>query len=230
MPDTLFDHYFAQGDLELGGYRVQALVQDARAAFARKAVFPFLADVTALAQAMHSVMDTALALRRARPGALSATTFEQGDVQREASPLEVPSEAEAFARWACALLDPLVHEGRTVFRFAGAHVTLEPVGVLPACAREGYLFLEGDGWQAYRFAAYLLGPSLGAELHATPVDDARALTPAALRRALVARFPEMPAPATFSLHSDLDFPTEATLLPVAGRKLPPFLFGSIGLA
>ncbi len=229
--DSLFRHYFADGDLELGGYRVQALAQNARAAFTRNAVFPHLGDVAALSHALHDFTGQIDQLREARPGALDGLSVQMGDVQRQASPFGVPLNAEAFARWACELLDPLVHEGQTILSFAQHEVTLDVVGLLPACAREGYLLIEQrTGWQAYRFAAYLLSASQAAELRVDAVAGVYATSPEALKKMLLTACPDLPIPATFCLHSDIAFPVEATLIPVAGRKLPPLLFGTPGVA
>ena len=125
--DTLFRHYFADGDLELGGYRVQALVQNARSAFARNAVFPHLGDVAALSHALHDFTGQIDQLREARPGVLDGVDTQTGETRRGPSPFGAPLHAEAFARWACELLDPLVHEGQTILSFAQHEVTLDVV-------------------------------------------------------------------------------------------------------
>lgn len=225
MLDPDFSPYFADGDFELGGYRVQALAQQARIAFTRNAVFPHLTSVSRLTTALQGLLTELHTLRGARPGALGPGFSDDAETP------DVLASAEAFARWAYGLLTPLVHEGETILDFARENVQLEPVGVLPTSAREGYLLVRQDGaWRAYRFAAFILRSSDEAALHASLVPDLEADTPAALKALLLSGFPDLPVPATFCLQSEFTFPAEATLLPVAGRKLPPLLWGLPGAA
>jgi len=47
--------------------------------------------------------------------------------------------------------------------------------------------------------------------------------PHALKRFLVDRYPDLPNPATYRVASELHFPVEETMLPVAKRKLLHYL-------
>ncbi len=226
MADALFSRYFADGDFELGGYRLQALHHEARQAFRRNAVFPHLNQVQELAQAMRGVLNELYTLRGAHPD-----SFGPGFAEDHAGTTDVLHATEAFAHWACELLEPLAHEGKTLLQFAQEHVHLAPVGVQPARAHEGYLLVEQhQSWRAYRFSAYVLRAADEAELHAEAIGAVEAASPEALKTALLGAFPDLAVPATFCLRSEFAFPPEATLLPVAGRKLPPLLWGAPGLA
>lgn len=221
MLDPDFNPYFADGDFELGTYRVEALAQQARTAYTRSAVFPHLKHVSGLVHALRGLLDSLEGIRGARPGPSAD----------EAAEPDALAETEEFVRWACSRLDPLVHEGETILQFAQDNVYLEPVGVLPSRPHEGYLLVPtGRLWQAYRFTAYVLRTTDEAAMQAERIEGAEDASPAALKEALRGSFPDLPVPATFCVQTEFSFPAEATLLPVAGRKLPPLLWSAPGRA
>jgi hypothetical protein len=55
-------------------------------------------------------------------------------------------------------------------------------------------------------------------------------SPQALKLSLMEERRELPNPATYFFDSDLDFPYEATMLPVAKRKLMRYLYADTGKA
>jgi len=225
MPAFSFDLFVVASDAEAAEYRVLAGLQEARSAFARSRVYPHLADLIALRRALTGLVEGAERLEGGAPARVVGVDWEAGKVVHEKSDLEGAPLALDLARWALPRLEVVIEEGRTLFEFVDSHAALESVGVVPRYQAEGFLLLpdpEG-GWRAVRYAVSLLAGEDGAyrALRTTPVGvTLPALAPPALwKEALAAACADLPAPATFRVETDVAFPLEETVLPVAKRKL-----------
>jgi hypothetical protein len=220
-------HFAAASDEEAARYRILAGLQEARRAFGRSRVYPHLADLIRLRRALNAFLDGVDQLREARPGRVTGVDWESGTLLHDPEDEDPPLLAEGLARWALPHLADVLDEGRTLFEFVDEHAALAAVGLLPAYQQEGYLLVpdEEDGahFLALRYAVSILTDESGRyrSLRTTPVAvTLPALSPpGAWKEAFAATYPELPAPAIFRLDTDVPFPVEATVLPVAKRKL-----------
>ena len=220
-------HFAAASDEEAARYRVLAGLQEARHAFARSRVYPHLADLIRLRRALAAFLGAADKVREARPGRVTGIDWESGALVRDPEDVEPPLLAEDLARWALPLLTDALEEGRTLFEFVDEHADLAAVGLLPTYQQEGYLLVPDDEAEghvlALRYAVSVLADESGRyrSLRTKPVEaDVPPLAPpSAWKEALAGAFPDLPAPAVFRLDTDVPFPIEETVLPVAKRKL-----------
>ncbi len=226
MPALTLATFTAAADPEAARYRVLAGLQEARHAFGRSCVYPHLSDLIAVRRALREVLDGAARVRDAHPGRLSGVDWETGALRYDASAFDAaPLLAEDLARWALPHLDATIDEGRTLFEFVDEHAALEAVGLMPTYRQEGYLLVPrpDGGLLVLRYAVSALTGEDGRyrSLRTTPVvvDLAPLAPPHAWKAALTAACPDLPAPATFRVDTDLPFPVEETVLPVAKRKL-----------
>ena len=220
-------HFAAASDEEAAHYRVLAGLQEARHAFARTRVYPHLAELIRLRRALTAFLDGVDRFREARPGRVTGVDWEAGALVRDPEDDEPPLLAEDLAPWALPLLTDVIEEGRTLFEFVDEHADLAAVGLLPSYQQEGYLLVPdgdaGGGFLALRYAVSVLTDESGryrslrtriVEAEVPPLAP-----PSVWKEFLTAAFPDLPAPATFRLDSDVAFPVEETMLPVAKRKL-----------
>jgi hypothetical protein len=219
------DCFAAASDEEAARYRILAGLQEARHAFDRTRVYPYLADLIRLRRALAAFLEGVDHFREARRGRVTGVDWEAGTLLRDPQDEDPPLLAEGLARWALPLLTDVLEEGRTLFEFVDEHAALAAVGLIPSYQQEGYLLVPGadGGLFALRYAVSVLADERGRyrSLRTTPVAaDLPPLAPAAVwKEALAAAFPDLPAPATFRLDTDVPFPVEETVLPVAKRKL-----------
>lgn len=223
MPALTLDLFSTATDPEAARYRVLAGLQEARHAFGQSRVYPHLADLIALRRELGAFLD---ALGRHRDGArervvgLDADTLELR-TDGAASP---PLLAEALAEWALPHLAEAIDEGRTLFDFVDQQAALAVVGLVPPYVDEGVLVVDDDGTaRAVRYALGVLTAPDGRyrSLRTQPLDvelDPMA-PPARWADALREACPELPALALYRLDSDVAFPYDETLLPIAKRKL-----------
>ncbi|MEM1042673.1 MAG: hypothetical protein AAGI91_08600 [Bacteroidota bacterium] len=211
-------------DEESTRYRVLHGLQEARRAFGENAVYPHLADLIHLHEAMQEVADGSDALRGR--GQITGIDLNQGTLRYE--PMDEPAFLfETLIAWASPLVEEVIEEGRAIFDFVDEHTEVEAVGIVPSYQDEGYLLVPDSGVvRILRYAVSIFTRhderfrSLRTAAVGTASADAQAHD---LKQRLVAEHPDLPAPATYRLATDLDFPVEATILPVAKRKLLQYL-------
>lgn len=226
MPALSLDLFVAACDAEAAEYRIRAGLLEAHRAFVHNHVYPHLGDLIGLRRTLAALVDGADRVHEGLPGRVVGVDWEEGAVVHEKAELDGPPLlALELARWALPLVDAVIEEGRTLYEFVDAHAALEAVGLVPAYQREGFLLVPepAGGWLALRYAIGALTGAGGPyrALWTSPVDvDLDPLAPPAVwKEALVAACPELPTPAAFRVETDVPFPVEETVLPVAKRKL-----------
>jgi hypothetical protein len=225
MTALTLDLFAAATDPEAARYRILAGLQEARRSFARSRVYPSLAELIRLRRGLTAFLDGVEDFRDARPGRVSGVDWETGELRYERDADEPPLLAEDLAHWALPLVTELAEEGRALFEFVDEHAALEAVGLVPSYQAEGYLLVPDpeSGLVALRYTVSALAGEDGRyrSLRTAPVPIRLApmAPPHTWKSALISAFPDLPTPATFRLDSALAFPVEATMLPIAKRKL-----------
>lgn len=225
MSALSLDLFAAATDPEATRYRILAGLQEVRQSFARSRVYPSLANLIRLRRGLMAFLDGVEHFREERPGRVSGIDWEAGELLYERTDDELPLLAEDLARWALPMVTSLVEEGRALFEFVDEHAALEAVGLVPSYQSEGYLLVpdEHERLLALRYTVSALAGEDGRyrSLRTKPIRVALPplAPPHAWKEALVDAYPELPTPATFRLASAIQFPVEATMLPIAKRKL-----------
>ncbi|MEM8556255.1 MAG: hypothetical protein AAGG50_00270 [Bacteroidota bacterium] len=223
---------FASDDAELVQYRLLAGLQRARQAFDQTRVYPHLADLIRLRRALLDLRGQAEALRNAQPGRIQRIDWEKQEVVYERPDLPPVLPMDDLVDWTLPRLTTAIEEGQAIYEFVEQHTAIEAVGVVPTYQDEGYLLVPTtDGYRAVRYTvSVLVGTDADAgceryrSLRTSEVPlPAAATEPGACKHALAQHHRDLPNPATYCIRADLDVPTEATLMPVAKRKLLHYL-------
>jgi hypothetical protein len=226
MPNLRFDLFANASDEEAARFRVLDGLQRIRKAFARNEVYPHLAELIRLHETLCGLIDSVAAVRDRHQGPLCGIDLENGRLVFD-EPEEYPLLPDELARWALPRLAEAIDEGRTLYEFVDAHANFQAVGIVPAYQDEGYLIIPAGGRvRIFRYAMSLYDQPDGRyrSLRTSVVGEISTLVPSGeVKRQLVADFPELPNPATFRVDTDLDFPVEATVMPIAKRKLLQYL-------
>ena len=213
-------HYTAAADLEAARYRLLAAFADARRAVAANCVYPHLAALIDVRRALASLSDA-----RARHAPRGPVTGVDWDTGRLVRADDAPALlAEDLAAWSLPMLDAAIEEGRALYDFADEHATLSPVGLVPRYQQEGFLIVStDDAVAALRYhASVLAGPDgrrLSLRTRTLDAPLAPDAPPADWKAQLAPLADDLPAPAAFHVHADLDLPLGATLVPLAKRRL-----------
>jgi len=228
-------HFLKAGsDFETAQYHVLDGLQTVRQAFAGNHVYPYLGGLVKLYNTLRGIVGQIDDLRGNAPSELKGVDLDTGRLhykRRELSDEQVDF-VEDLIRWALPHLQQAIEEGRTIFEFVEENLELEEVGIVPSYVEEGYLFVPDRQTSSLHVFQYSLSVFTDADeryrslktMHVKSVFR-RNVTPSpqSLKLELLAENRELPNPATYAFDSDLDFPFDSTMLPVAKRKLIRYL-------
>ena len=219
MPALDLAFFTGARDEEASRYHVLHGLQQVRRAFGSNHVYPHLADLIHLRSALREIGERSEGLRERGP--LTAIDLEEG-VLRYADG-EPPLLFEVLIAWALPLVEAAIEEGRAIYDFVDEHTAVESVGIVPAYQDEGYLLVpDGAVLRVVRYAVSIFTShnERFRSLRTAAVDEVPMDAPShALKQLLVAHHPDLPNPATYRVATELQFPVEETVLPVAKRKL-----------
>lgn len=216
-------------DAETKQYLLLAWLQKVKREFDETRLYPALAALINQHQQLLAIRDSKEAFI-----AQAKAELKQFDWEKMRLVYERPAEQEAFTETLNALLDfalprikSAIDDGKTIYDFVEGHVAMTPIGLIPLYLNEGYLLVYSSANHellAYRYQRSLLdlGEDRLQQLQLELVEKRRKSlfeTFEQTKLKLINRFKELPNPATFLIDSQLDFPLNETLLPIARRRL-----------
>ena len=242
MNSLSIEHFMSAGeDYEGAQYRVLGELQRVRQAFSRNIIYPYLGDLIKLFSSLTTVMRQLEGFREILPGTIKGFDPDTLKLVYEKPSLQPGhiEPVEDLIRWTLPYLQAAIDEGRTVFEFVEEHLHMEEVGIVPSYVEEGYLMLPDPQKKHLHVLQYTLSVFTHADerfrslktayIKSIPQRGVYA-SPQSLKLELVAEKRDMPNPATYFFSTDLDFPFEHTVLPVAKRKLMRYLAEQGGTA
>ncbi|MEM1127702.1 MAG: hypothetical protein AAGI71_13705 [Bacteroidota bacterium] len=219
-------------DPERAQYEILGGLQHVRHAFSKNIIYPHLADLIKLYEHLKTVTDQLEELRGRLPGRITGVDLEAGEViyGNAEMPRDDIAYLEDLTHWALPMLQQAIEEGRTIFEFVDEHLHMEEVGIVPAYVHEGYLIIPDEASSAWCVLQYQLSVFTGpaeryrslrtAHIKTIPVRPAGLeVSPQRVKLDLLTEHRDLPNPATFFVDPAIGFPYEATMLPVAKRKL-----------
>jgi hypothetical protein len=223
---------FTQGvtDLEATQYRVMAALAALRRDFRQNTLYPGLGDLIELASVLETISRNRDRYRSSLPQTLTGVDLEKKELMFNAVPADAESVERTFEllQWAMPFVKELTDEGVAMYEFVHQNLTIDPVGIMPLYRDEGYVFVPDHRTNVVHVLRYELS------LYTADAEQYRAMrtveieahvptspleTPEDLKLSLMESRTDMPNPATFLMDTDLDFPFDQTILPVAKRKL-----------
>lgn len=137
-------------------------------------------------------------------------------------------EIEQIIAYAAGKIKPAIKEGQEIHDFVTRHLAISEVGMRPLYPFHGYLLLRnGDekGVRVYEYQVTLFESHQEKYrgIHTTYITKYERHfvynTPEAIRKDLIHTRRELPNPAVYQVESDITFPVENTLLPLAKKTL-----------
>jgi hypothetical protein len=228
-------------DFERAQYEILGRLQIVRSAFAQNIIFPHLAHLVSLHGSLEQILKQSGGIRGAARGQITGIDTESQTVIVDEAHVEDRHLAavEDLIHWALPRLKATMDEGSTICEFVEDHLQLEEVGIMPAYVNEGYLIIPDAVFGLSHVLRYEMS------LYQSSEEQFRALrttlirtisherirpSPSVLKLQLLKEHREFPNPATFAFDSSIEFPYEATTLPLAKRKLMRHLYARRGLA
>jgi hypothetical protein len=140
-------------------------------------------------------------------------------------------EIESIIAYAMRKIDPAIKTGKEIYDFVESRINIDPVGLVPLMPYHGYFSLKNGRERTNLVYEYQITifenkedkfRGINVKLVET-YEQSIVNTPEAVKLHLIRQHRHLPNPAVYYVHSDITFPLEQTLLPVAKRSLVKFI-------
>jgi len=140
-------------------------------------------------------------------------------------------EIEAIITYALQKMDPAIQTGKEIYDFVESRLNIDPVGIVPLMPYHGYFSLRNGKDKTHGIYEYKITIFENKDdkyrginiLFVDTYEESIIKTPEAVKLDLIGRNKYMPNPAVYYVQSDITFPLEQTLLPVAKRSLVKYI-------
>jgi hypothetical protein len=144
---------------------------------------------------------------------------------------ELMQELEEIINYSAGEMKSTLSNGAEIYELVEEKMMITPVGIVPIDIQEGYFFLSSGNSKATRVYSYRLSIF---EKHDERYRSIKTVYIDLMQRSisntyenikydLIKSFKNIPNPAVYSIETELDFPVDETLLPVAKRSLVKYI-------
>jgi hypothetical protein len=231
----LSKNWFIEGsiDFEYKKYILLDYLQEINRHFDKSKLYPNLTDLIFHYNNLLYFKKNKTMLQQAFPQRLTKADIDavkltyQKIVDDDSSMREI----ESIINFALQKMDPAIQTGKEIYDFVESRLNIDPVGIVPLLPYHGYFSLRNGNIrtnQVYEFQITLFenkddkyrGINI---IFIDTYEESITLTPEAIKLDLIRRNQYLPNPAVYYVHSDIAFPLEQTLLPVAKRSLVKYI-------
>jgi len=231
----LSETWFAEGyiDFELKKYTLLAYLKEINSYFTESKLYPQLSDLIFHYNNLVAFRENKKHLQEHFPKKLSGIQIEKLQVLYEQmiEDTELMQELEEIIQFSANEMKTTISSGAEIYEFVEGALTITPIGLVPLDANEGYFFLSAGNNKSTRVYHYRLSMF---EKHNENFRSMKTsylqqrqrsivYTYEQIKTELIRHRSDLPNPAVYSIETELNFPVEETLLPVAKRSLVKFI-------
>jgi hypothetical protein len=232
---TLSETWFADGyiDFELKKYTLLAYLQEIHKYFNENKLYPQLAEIIFHYNNLAAFRENKKYLQEQFPKKLSGVQLEKLQIlfEQMIEDDELMQELEEIINYATGEIQRTITNGTEIYEFVEDKLVIFPVGIVPLDSNEGYFFLSEGGNNDTRVYQYRLSffekhDEKYRSIRTEYIDSwTRNLvnTYENIKAELIRNKTGLPNPAVYSIETDLKFPVDETLLPVAKRSLVRYI-------
>lgn len=232
---TLSETWFAEGyiDFELKKYTLLAYLQEINTHFGENKLYPQLADLIFHYNNIVAFRENKKYLQEQFPKKLTGIQIEKLQVLYEQmiEDNELMQELEEIIHYSAGIMKTTISNGTEIYEFVEGQLTIAPVGLVPLDVQEGYFFLSSGSnkntWvYQYRLSFFEKKEERYRSIKTAYIDRLQRSftnTYESIKYSLIKAHVHLPNPAVYSIETELSFPVEETLLPVAKRSLVKFI-------
>ncbi len=232
---SLSETWFAEGriDFELKKYTLLAYLQEVNSYFHEHKLYPQLADIIFHYNNIVAFRENKKYLQEHFPKKLSGIQLEKLQMLYEQlmEDDELMQELEDIIQYSASRMKKTIHTGAELYEFVEEKLHISPVGLIPLDTQEGYFFLSSGNRGSTRVYQYRLSffekhDEKYRSMKTAFIDNwIRSIsnTYEHIKAELIKQQKALPNPAVYSIETELAFPVEETLLPIAKRSLVKFI-------
>lgn len=229
--NSLSVNWFIEGsvDFERKKYQLLAYLQQINSHFHKTKLYPDLNDLVFHYNNLLKFKENKSALQKAFPERLSHADIEAVKLTYEKMIKDdsLMQEIEYIISFSLNELNPAIKEGKEIYDFVESRLSIESIGVMPLYPYQGYLLLRNGEEKTINVYEYQVTIFESKDekfrgintLFITSYERNFVYTPEGIKNDLIASRREFPNPAVYHVESDITFPLEQTLLPLAKRSL-----------
>jgi archaellum component FlaC len=234
---TLSETWFADGyiDFELKKYTLLAYLQEIHRYFNENKLYPQLADIIFHYNNLAAFRENKKYLQEQFPKKLTGLQLEKLQIlfEQMVEDDELMQELEEIINYATQEIQHTISNGTEIYEFVEDKLVIFPVGLVPLDSHEGYFFLsEGTHSDTrvyqYRLSFFEKHDEKYRSIRTEYIDSwTKNLvnTYENIKSELIRVKSALPNPAVFSIETELKFPVDETLLPIAKRSLVRYISG-----
>lgn len=232
---TLSETWFAEGfiDFELKKYTLLAYLQEIHKHFGENRLYPQLSDLIFHYNNLVAFRENKKYLQEQFPKKLTGIQLQklQTLYEQMIADDDLMQELEEIIHFSAGKMKTTISSGTEIYEFVEDNLTITPIGILPLDTGEGYFFLSTGGAKntrvyQYRLSIFEKHDEKFRSIKTSYLDVyQRSLsnTYEQIKYELLKNKSELPNPAVYSIETELSFPVEETLLPIAKRCLVKYM-------
>ena len=216
-------------DFEIRQYKILNGIKSVYDKYKRNRLYPHLAEMIDLYQSLEKIKKNIQEMDASLP-----KRIRDMDLHNRKITYELMHGDDKFLRsvkeiieWALPLIKLAIEEGVTIYEFVDDNIEMEQVGIVPTYTEEGYIFVPDNVEKTLQLFRYEMS------IYHTKDDRFRSLktrylrsvdesnlksSPHSIKMDLINENSDLPNPATYNFHTDLDFNFQDTIFPVVKRK------------
>jgi hypothetical protein len=231
----LSETWFVEGyiDFELKKYTLLAYLQQINKYFNENKLYPQLADLIFHYNNLIAFRENKKHLQEHFPKKLTGVQIEklQTLYEQMIEDDELMQELEDIINYSADEMKTTISNGAEIYEFVEEKMMISPIGLIPLDVKEGYFFLSAGNTKDTRVYHYRLSffekhDEKYRSIKTSYVDiwqRSMAQTYENIKYELIKNHVRIANPAVYSIETDLSFPIEETLLPIAKRRLVKYI-------
>ncbi len=232
---TLSETWFADGyiDFELKKYTLLAYLQEVNKYFNQNMLYPQLSDIIFHYNNLVAFRENKKFLQEQFPKKLTGVQIEKLQVLYEQmiGDDDLMLELEEIINYSVSEMQTAITNATEIYEFVENKLVIFPVGLIPLDINEGYFFLNEGSYSSTRVYQYRLSffekrdekyRSIRTE-YVDTWERNMVNTYESIKSELIKIKAQLPNPAVYSIETELKFPVEETLLPIAKRSLVRYI-------
>ena len=232
---TLSETWFADGyiDFELKKYTLLAYLQEVNKYFNENKLYPQLSDVIFHFNNIIAFRENKKYLQEQFPKKLTGIQLQKLQVLYEQmiEDDELMQELEEIINYSAGKMKNTISNGTEIYEFVETRLNIFPVGLVPLENSEGYFFLAEGTYRTTRVYQYCLSIFHKQEekyrsIKTEYIDNWErniVNTYESIKAEIIRKKKDLPNPAVYCIETELAFPLDETLLPVAKRSLVRYI-------
>jgi hypothetical protein len=231
----LSKNWFIEGsiDFEYKKYILLDYLQEINRHFDKSKLYPNLTDLIFHYNNLLFFKKNKTMLQQAFPQRLTKADIEAVKLtyQKIVDDDNSMKEIEQIISYAMQKINPAIQTGKEIYDFVESCLNIDPVGIVPLMPYHGYFSLRNGKEKTHSIYEYQItifenkdDKYRGININFVEYyEESLTRTPESIKLDLIRRNQYLPNPAVYYVQSDITFPLEQTLLPVAKRSLVKYI-------